>query len=314
VLIPPMLPPETNVDFIKRMAAVKANAEPNVIVLPKSDQEGDAEFASRMDVAKNCPGIVFPRGKSETADQFKQRMAQQAKSKQSILPRAVDESDKGFKKRIETQFLCAFSIHPFDPKRENEEQYVEVRLKAHRELPMNPIEPGEMDILKKFEFEMKKEAAYDVDASALNKKLEEEKAAKEAAMAAEEEARARAESAAEREERQKVNAAAEAAALEEKPDERDEQEKKVKELMARRKAEAEEKARLEEEDKARHKSFDEEAVNITTIGFMPLKRLLMERGVPKEAVFSCPNKVALRDVAAKFNCKLVFTEGPVDIS
>mgnify|MGYP006950438916 CR=1 FL=1 len=41
---------------------------------------------------------------------------------------------------------------------------------------------------------------------------------------------------------------------------------------------------------------------------MPLKKLLMERGVPKEAVFSCANKVALREVAAKHNCKVVFTE------
>ena len=31
-----------------------------------------------------------------------------------------------------------------------------------------------MEILKKFEFEMKKEAAYEVDASSVNAKLEEE--------------------------------------------------------------------------------------------------------------------------------------------
>eukprot|EP00966_Prymnesium_polylepis_P009521 219784-Prymnesium_polylepis.1 len=67
-LIVPQTPPETNTDVIKRMVAIKANTEPNVIILPKSDQEGDAEFTSRLDVAKACPNLVFPRGKSETAD------------------------------------------------------------------------------------------------------------------------------------------------------------------------------------------------------------------------------------------------------
>ena len=37
-LIVPMGSPETNVDFILRMSAVKANTEPNVIIMPKSDQ------------------------------------------------------------------------------------------------------------------------------------------------------------------------------------------------------------------------------------------------------------------------------------
>lgn len=49
-------------------------------------------------------------------------------------------------------------------------------------------------------------------------------------------------------------------------------------------------------------------INITTIGFMPLKKLLIERGVPKEAVFPCANKNALREIALSHDCKLIFTE------
>jgi len=306
-LIPPQTAPETNLDFIKRMVAVKANTEPNVIILPKSDQEGDAEFQSRLEVAKACPNMVFARGKSESADQFKLRMAQQAKSKQTIMPKAVDESDKGFKKRVETQFVCSFTIHPFDSKREKEEEYIEVRLKAHRELAMMSIEPGDMSILKKFAAEIKKEAAYEVDVGAIEKKLGDEKAAKEAAEA---EAEAAKQAEKEREEAEKGAAAREAKMAEEdeKAKTKEEQDAKVAELMERRKAEA---AKAREEELAnmnRQKSFEEAEIDFASIGFMPLKKLLMERGVPKEAVFSCANKVALKEVALKHNVKLTFTE------
>ena len=78
-----------------------------VTPVTRGSQEGDAEFKSRMEIAKTCPGIVFPRGKSENSDQFKQRMVQQHKSKQSIMPKAVDETDRCFKKRIECQCVRA---------------------------------------------------------------------------------------------------------------------------------------------------------------------------------------------------------------
>jgi len=309
-LIIPQTPPETNTDCIKRFVAVKANTEPNVVILPRGEQEIESEFENRMNVAKACPNMVFPRGKSETADQFKTRMAAQAKSKQSIFPKAVDESDRGFKKRCENQFVCSFPIHPFDPKRENEEDYFEIRLKAHRELPMEPIEPGNLDILKSFAAERKKEAAYEIDPDAINKKLEAEKLKKEEAAAAEIEARDRAESAAEREERERVNKEAEEAAANAPAGEteREEADRKAKELMVRRKADADAKAAADLEMANKKQSFDEETINFSNIGFMPLKKLLMERGVPKDAVFSCANKIALKAVAEKHECKIVFVD------
>ena len=80
-------------------------------------------------------------------------------------------------------------------------------------------------------------------------------------------------------------------------------------------------------------------VDLSKIGFMPLKKLLMERGVPKvsceflttlcctvllervlstahlpplspqDAVFSAANKAALKEVAAKHEVKINFIEG-----
>jgi hypothetical protein len=148
-LIVPLTPPETTTDFVKRVVAVKANGEANVIILARAEAEADGEFESRMQVAKECPALVFARGGSESAENFKLRMAQQAKSKRSIMPRAAGESEASFRKRAECQRVCVHTIHPFDKARESEAQY-EVRLKAHREEPLLLIEPGDMAILKKF--------------------------------------------------------------------------------------------------------------------------------------------------------------------
>jgi len=49
-------------------------------------------------------------------------------------------------------------------------------------------------------------------------------------------------------------------------------------------------------------------VSFGSIGFMPLKKLLMERGVPKDAVFSAANKVALKEIAAKYQTNITFVD------
>ena len=49
----------------------------------------------------------------------------------------------------------------------------------------------------------------------------------------------------------------------------------------------------------KHHSFEMEQICLKTIGFMPLKKLLMERGVPKDEVFSCANKFQLCEIAKK---------------
>ena len=53
-----------------------------------------------------------------------------------------------------------------------------------------------------------------------------------------------------------------------------------------------------------------EQISVKSIGFMPLKKLLMERGVPKETVFACANKFQLIEVGKKWGpeLKIQFTE------
>ena len=70
-LIVPLQPPETNVDFVNRMVAVKANTEPNVIVLPKSQQvRRRAGVASCRWLARGCMRVrncrASPAGRAAT--------------------------------------------------------------------------------------------------------------------------------------------------------------------------------------------------------------------------------------------------------
>lgn len=76
----------------------------------------------------------------------------------------------------------------------------------------------------------------------------------------------------------------------------------------------EEQRRKEEEEK--NKGFGLEKICINSIGFMPLKKLLMERGVPKEDVFRCANKFALVEVAKKWGeqLKIQWVDETVEVS
>ena len=65
-----------------------------------------------------------------------------------------------------------------------------------------------------------------------------------------------------------------------------------------------EEARLAKEQEEKKAEFSMEQIAINKIGFMPLKKLLMERGVPKEQVFACANKFALVEVAKKWGDEL----------
>jgi hypothetical protein len=77
----------------------------------------------------------------------------------------------------------------------------------------------------------------------------------------------------------------------------------MKERLEQMKIKQEEERKRQEEEEAA-KGFDMEKINIKTIGFMPLKKLLQERGVPKEQIFGCSNKVALMEVAKKWGDEL----------
>lgn len=77
--------------------------------------------------------------------------------------------------------------------------------------------------------------------------------------------------------------------------------------------EAKEAAEREAAEQARQ--FGHEKIDISSIGFMALKKLLMERGVPKEQVFGASNKFALQAVAQKWADQLKIewvTDSPTD--
>jgi len=134
------------------------------------------------------------------------------KSKTTLMPKAVDESDRFFKRRCETYQM--FTIHPFDPKREDEDKY-DRRLRAHKEVPQVPYEPGDEEMLRKFPSEAAKLEKEKLEAAKLMAKMQEEEAkakAKEEA-ANEAEARKRAQSEEERTERAAINAEKDAAMM-----------------------------------------------------------------------------------------------------
>lgn len=304
-LIVPMTTPELNTDFVKRMVAVKANEEPNVIILPRGEQESEKEFEERMNVAKETAALVFPRGKSETADDFKLRLASQKKAKKTIMPKGANEKPGPFERRCGHQQVNNFVIHPFDPAREDDEKY-ECRLKAHRDTPQIPIEPGDPVVLKYAEKAAAPQKAAAPAAESVGGGLKESSAVKMTRLQAETDAALAAEASMASVD---ISDPEEDAAKATK--EKEAEEARVKEAMAERlkAAEAEREAAraAAEAEASRKKSFDDEAVDINAIGFMALKKLLMERGVPKDAVFSAANKFALKDVAAKHDVKIVWT-------
>jgi len=291
-LISPLAAPETEILFVKRMVAVKATYEtPNVLILPRHARETEAEFEERLALCKKTPClVVFPRGDAENGVQFRTRMGHQARARRPILPKAAGEPEKGFAERCKLQLSCERVIHPFDPKREDVPGYFR-RLSAHKERYGLSFEPGDKKALDAaLGLEKKPLAAGIVDvsdppesAAALMKKAEAEA------------------------EKRRVEEAVKSKALEEKDrlaKETEEAEKldaeRVEQRIADMKQKAKEAQEAQEVQLMRKKSFDLEQININLIGFMPLKKLLMERGVPKELVFSAANKFALQEVAKKW--------------
>ena len=90
----------------------------------------------------------------------------------------------------------------------------------------------------------------------------------------------------------------------------------MEERLADMKLKQEEERKRKEEEEA-NKGFDLEKIAINKIGFMPLKKLLMERGVPKEQVFACANKFALMEIAKTWGPELKiewYDDSVVDVS
>ena len=295
-IIIPLTAPEDEALFAKRMIAVKANETPNCIVLPKTARESVQEFECRMEMAKKSPSpLIFPRGTHESGAQFHTRLQAQLKSKRPIVPRSIDEPDKGFSERCRLQPKCEKVIHPFDPKREDEQLYLR-RLMANSQKSALAFEPGDKRAIDDAIGTEHKQTARKVEpVTALGSSAADLMSAAEEETVKAKVARPEAE-------------AAEAAKLAEAQTE-EEEAALAAERVAQRIAAMKLKA-AEEVATACRKSFALEQISIDAIGFMPLKKLLIERGVPKEEVFGAPTKFALQEVAKKWDevLKIEWTE------
>jgi len=302
-MVAPQTPDESEIIFAKRCVAVKANEHENSLILPKSAKETDAEFEERLAKAKEVQVMIFPRGKHETNAHWKLRLSNAAKTKLPIMPKSADEPERGFQDRCQMQRSCSRVIHPFDPEREDQRGYTR-RLEANKQRSGLGFEPGDNKAINAVLGEPKKHEVehhedHHVDGKALmTAKLEslenlhheeEESAAKiQQKLAAEEAAKKEAE----------------------------EEQQRVEERIAQMKVEQEQERKRKEEEEA-NKGFDLERIAINKVGFMPLKKLLMERGVPKEQVFACANKFALMEVAKKWGPELKiewFDDSVVEVS
>ena len=57
-------------------------------------------------------------------------------------------------------------------------------------------------------------------------------------------------------------------------------------------------------EKAADPTFEQESVSLSALGFMTLKKKLVERGVPQADVNKAANKFALKEIASKYDCKI----------
>jgi len=307
-LIAPMqTPAEDEVLFAKRCIAVKETAEmPNVLILPKTERETAAEFEERLAAAKKSPTLLFPRGAHESNAQWKVRLGFAAKCKRTILPRSSDEPERGFRDRCEAQLSCMKVMHPYDPKREDEKSFYR-RIEANKERTAFAFEPGDTKAINGVLGEEKQKKKAEADGSTPAPAAADDLAKQMAEMAKVREAEDAAEAAAAAKEEEGKAKAAEEAAEAERVEARIADMKKKQQEMQEAK---------EREEKEAAKSFDVERIAINQIGFMPLKKLLMERGVPKEQVFGAANKFALMEVAKKWadTLKIEWVEEEVAVS
>ena len=61
-------------------------------------------------------------------------------------------------------------------------------------------------------------------------------------------------------------------------------------------------------EKAANPTFEQESVSLSALGFMTLKKKLVERGVPQADVNKAANKFALKEIASKYDCKITFVD------
>jgi len=262
--------------------ATKENPTPGILLLPRTKHESNKEFEERLEVAKSCPASILGRGGHESSANFKTRLQYQAKISKTIMPRSDDEPEKHFVERCRLQQQCDHVVHAYDAKREDHKLY-SARLEAQKDKTGVPVEPGDK---KKCDVFLKAMEASAADATTA--KLPSSAPAPEPAAPTSE-------------------PHTEPGAPEPGPDPEPELEPAPVPAQKFGFFPGPVKTAEEPTEPPPVPILEIEKVDINTIGFMALKTMLTDRGVPKSAVTAAPNKFSLKEVAAKYDCKIEFT-------
>ena len=206
-----------------------------------------------------------------------------------IMPRSHDEKDDLFKLRLDVAKMCTDVVHPYDEARENYDQCTN-RLHAQKDSTGLALEPGhprfnerEGPVVHK-----EKKVVEEMTPALLALKLAEKEEAERLKKQHAEDAKRKAEEDAEK------------ALIEAESGERAAQREADK---LRRELEAKAAA-----ERAANPTFEQESVSLSALGFMTLKKKLVERGVPQADVNKAANKFALKEIASKYDCKITFVD------
>ena len=288
-LFAPQMPGEEPMQACKRLIAGKKNETAGVLMFPKSSHETNKEYEERLAVAESSRASVLPKGAAENAQTFGDRLRAQPKCGVPIMPRSHDEKDDLFKLRLDVAKMCTDVVHPYDEARENYDQCTN-RLHAQKDSTGLALEPGhprfnerEGPVVHK-----EKKVVEEMTPALLALKLAEKEEAERLKKQHAEDAKRKAEEDAEK------------ALIEAESGERAAQREADK---LRRELEAKAAA-----ERAANPTFEQESVSLSALGFMTLKKKLVERGVPQADVNKAENKFALKEIASKYDCKITFVD------
>jgi len=279
-IVCPMTPHEDAMIFAKRMAAVKQNATPGMLVLPKGACESAAEAEQRFKLCQKCPALVMPRGKHESPEQFKKRLELQAGSAFTLMPRSDGEPPEQFVTRCKLAAQCQEEIPAYDSERETADGYAD-RLLAQQEQPEIAISPEDHDLVDRLASLLRPKPA-------LPPKPPPEREP-EPTPEPEPEPEPQPEPEPEPEPQPK-------------PEPEPEPEPEPKKPPSLAPTPVPITAAPEKPPQP-----DAETVDLATVGFMSLKKMLLARGVPADIVSKAPNKFMLKEVAEKHGCNITFS-------
>jgi len=285
-LIAPQSKTEDDMLFIKRMVAVKASVDnPNILICPKEAVESVAEFEARLKLAQKHAGLVLPRGAHESAGQFTKRLLAQERTLKVLLPPSADEPEATVVERHKVQLKCDFSVHPFDASREDVPSYWR-RLQAQASSPFTNIAPGDTAAITKLIGAPAKPEVVAMPKEEVQAPLDSPTSVQASNGALDENSE---NSEAEASPAKPVTAQTTAPEPAVEPTV-----ERVMEVATPAKTAAE-----VEVEASGAPTAGVERIAINKVTFIGLKKLLQERGVPKEEV-SVANKMALKMVADKW--------------